>query len=400
MNRRILCVDDEPNVLEGYRRALRKDFDITIAAGGVEALALLNNGEKFAVIMSDMRMPIMDGIQFLRRVREIAPNSVRMMLTGNADQQTAIDAVNEGNIFRFLNKPCSPENIANALNAGLEQHDLITAEKVLLSETLNKSLQVMVEILSLVNPTAFSRANRIKRQARDIAIYMGVEKVWEVEIAAMLSQIGCLTVPENILQKISHCKTLDEKELAAYQQHPSVGRDLIARIPRLENVAEMIGNQNQRFNDGVKETERTDKSDAAKLGARILKAVLDFDKLLDAGNLPHQALKELSARIGWYDSIVLEALRHLVQEAAEEFVEVDVNVNELKPGMLLAKAVYSTRDVLLLSEKQEITLPLILKLINLAEAETIPDVLRVSVPVGKFQAEGAPTEFSEVAFVS
>jgi response regulator RpfG family c-di-GMP phosphodiesterase len=400
MNRRILCVDDEPNVLEGYRRALRKDFDITIAAGGVEALALLNNGEEFAVIMSDMRMPIMDGIQFLRRVREIAPNSVRMMLTGNADQQTAIDAVNEGNIFRFLNKPCSPENIANALNAGLEQHDLLTAEKVLLSETLNKSLQVMVEILSLVNPTAFSRANRIKRQARNIAIYMGVKKVWEVEIAAMLSQIGCLTVPENILQKISNCKTLDEKELATYQQHPHVGRDLIARIPRLETIAEMIGNQNQRFNDGVKADERTDKSDAAKLGARILKAVLDFDKLLDAGNLPHQALKELSARIGWYDSIVLEALRHLVQEAAEEFVEVDVNVNELKPGMLLAKPVYSTRDVLLLSEKQEITLPLILKLINLAEAETISDVLRVSVPVGRFQVEGAPSEFSEVAFVS
>jgi response regulator RpfG family c-di-GMP phosphodiesterase len=399
MNKRILCVDDEPNVLEGYRRALRKDFDITIAAGGPEALELINGGQEFAVVMSDMRMPVMDGVQFLRRVREIAPNSVRMMLTGNADQQTAIDAVNEGNIFRFLNKPCSPENMANALNAGLEQHRLITAEKVLLSETLNKSLQVMVEILSLVNPTAFSRANRVKRQARDIAVYMGVEKVWEVEIAAMLSQIGCLTVPENILQKISHCRTLDEKELASYQQHPRVGRDLIARIPRMETIAEMIGNQNQRFNDGVKADERTDQSDPATLGARILKAVLDFDKLLDAGNLPHQALKELSARIGWYDSIVLEALRHLVQEASEEFIEVDVNVNELKPGMLLAKAVYSDRDVLLLSEKQEITLPLILKLINMAEAETISDVFRVSVPVDKFQVEGIPSETSELAFI-
>jgi response regulator RpfG family c-di-GMP phosphodiesterase len=390
MNRRILCVDDEPNVLEGYRRALRKDFDITIAEGGAEALALIKNSEEFAVIMSDMRMPVMDGVQFLRYVREASPNSVRMMLTGNADQQTAIDAVNEGNIFRFLNKPCSPEHIANALNAGLEQYNLITAEKVLLSETLNNSLQVMVEILALVNPTAFSRSNRVKRMARDIAANMGMKKVWEVEIAAMLSQIGCLTVPEDILFKISRCQALDEKELRSYQQHPQIGHDLIARIPRMGAIAQIIGNQNQRFNDGVESDQRTDQSDDVKLGSRILKTVLDFDKLLDAGNLPHQALKELSARIGWYDSIVLESLRRLVEEAVEEFVEIEISVHRLKPGMLLARSVYSTRDVLLLSEKQEITVPLIMKLISLAEMGTIEEIIQVSVPMSKFQVEGLP----------
>jgi response regulator RpfG family c-di-GMP phosphodiesterase len=388
MNRRILCVDDESNVLEGYRRALRKDFEISIAEGGVEAISLIEREEEFAVIISDMRMPIMDGVQFLRRVKEISPDTVRMMLTGNADQQTATDAVNEGSIFRFLTKPCPPENLANAIQAGLEQYRLITAEKVLLNETLNSSLQIMVDILSLVNPTAFSRSNRVKRLAGEIAAIIGVEKIWEIEIAAMLSQIGCVTVPEEALRKISNGQTINERELKAYHQHPQVGYDLISRIPRMDTIAQIIARQNSRFNDEIQGIEQTDQSDEVTAGSRILKAVLDFDRLLDTGNLPHQALKEMSSRIGWYDNTILEILRGLVQEAAEEFVTVEVNVGSLKPGMLLAEDVYSTRNVLLLSEKQEITLAIILKLTSLSEMGMISNKIQVSVPVGKFQIEG------------
>src|SRR5689334_22713738 len=127
MSIKILCVDDDPNILQGYKRAFRRDFEIHIAEGGIEGLAMIENEGPFAVVVSDMRMPVMDGIQFLIRVRELAPQSVRMMLTGNADQQTAIDAVNQGNIFRFMTKPCPPDVMATMLNAGIEQYRLITA---------------------------------------------------------------------------------------------------------------------------------------------------------------------------------------------------------------------------------------------------------------------------------
>lgn len=387
MNRRILCVDDDPNILSGFKRALRKDFEIYTAEGGEAALSLIKEESEFAVIVSDMRMPLMDGVRFLSLARKLAPNSVRVMLTGNADQQTAMDAVNEGSIFRFLTKPCPPEVLAKTLNAGIEQYRLITAEKQLLEETLNNSLQVMIEILSMVNPTAFSRSNRVRRLARDIALKLDLQKPWEVEIAAMLSQIGCITVPEDTLQKISQCKPLGEKELKLYDQHPQVGHDLIARIPRMDAVAQIIANQNRRFNDIVEIKSVADRAEETKTGARILKAVLDFDKLLDMGNLPHQAYKELAARIGWYDQNVLDALKSLIDEVAEEFISVELNVHELKPGMLLDEPVYSDRNVLLLSKGQEITLPLIMRLINFAETKIISENLRVSVPSNKFQVE-------------
>jgi len=118
MNESILCVDDEPCVLQAYQRALRKHFIIEVAFGGEEALKTIAQKGPYAVIVADMRMPGMNGIQLLVKTREIAPHTVRMMLTGNADQQTALDAVNEGHIFRFMTKPCPPELFAKALEAG------------------------------------------------------------------------------------------------------------------------------------------------------------------------------------------------------------------------------------------------------------------------------------------
>ena len=160
MTEKILCVDDEPNVLQACRRQLRKRFHIETADGGEQALQAIAGQDPYAVIVSDMRMPGMDGIQFLARAKELTPNSVRIMLTGNSDQQTAIEAVNEGNIFRFLTKPCPAESLAKAIAAGVEQYRLVTAEKELLEKTLRGSIKVLTEVLSLVNPTAFGRAAR------------------------------------------------------------------------------------------------------------------------------------------------------------------------------------------------------------------------------------------------
>ena len=119
MSRRILLVDDEVNVLQGYQRALRKRFELDVANSGAEALEKIASGGPYAVIVSDMRMPEMNGVELLTAVKQKAPETVRMMLTGNSDQQTAIDAINKGDIFRFLNKPCSKEEFAAALSAGL-----------------------------------------------------------------------------------------------------------------------------------------------------------------------------------------------------------------------------------------------------------------------------------------
>ncbi len=386
MNRKILCVDDDINILSGYKRSLRKEFDIVTAEGGEEGLAAIANvDEEFAVVISDMQMPGMNGVQFLQRAMKESPNTVRIMLTGNADQQTATDAVNEGNIFRFLTKPCDAETLTKVLNAGLEQFYLVTAEKQILSETLNSSLQVMVEILSMVNPMAFSRANRIKKMARDIAKQLGVKKIWEVEVAAMLSQIGCITVPEETLQKISNSQPLGEQELQLFSRHPQVAHDLIAQIPRMGTVAQIIANQNRRMNDVFEVKTVTPEMEEARYGARILKVVLDFDKKLEVGSLPHQAYKEMVDSVGWYDPIVLGVLKELIDKASSEFVNLEIDVKKLQPGMLLSKAVYSSRRTLLLSAGQDVTPPLIIRLINFAATGMMEPTVHVSVPLDRFQ---------------
>ncbi len=388
MTQKILCVDDDANILQGYKRALRKDFDISIAEGGEQGLAMIAQEGPFAVIVSDMRMPGLDGVQFLAQVKQIAPTSVRVMLTGNSDQHTAISAVNEGNIFRFLNKPCPPETLAQTLAAGLEQYRLITAEKQLLEETLNNSLQVMIDILSLTNATAFSRSARIKRLTSDIALHLNVHNIWQIEIAAMLSQIGCITVPEETLLKLARGASLTEKELRLYQQHPQVGHDLTARIPRLETVAAIIAQQNRRMDDDPKANLPFDQTDTLTVGARILKVVLDYNKLLETGQLPHAAVRELLGREGSYDVVILNALRELVHKNEETFVKVTLPMSELKPGMVLDEAILSNRGALLLSADQEITLSLLLRLVNFAEAGLVPDEVQVRVPANSMPTSG------------
>ncbi|GAG00018.1 unnamed protein product, partial [marine sediment metagenome] len=208
MSEKILCIDDDPNILQGYQRRLRKQFKIETALGGTEGLEAIASKGPFAVIVSDMRMPGMDGVQFLAAAKRRAPDSVRMMLTGFADQQTAVEAVNEGNIFRFLTKPCPPETFAKALTAGMEQYRLVTAEKVLLEKTLRGAIKVLTDVLSLTNPTAYGHASRVRRLVQKLCKQLEVDQPWQAEVAAMLSQIGCVTVPPNTLNKIYYGQTL------------------------------------------------------------------------------------------------------------------------------------------------------------------------------------------------
>jgi len=168
-NEKILLVDDELRVVQALQRALRSEFTIEIAGGPEIGLQVLARDGPFAVVVSDLRMPGMDGIQFLARVKAASPESIRVMLTGQAELNAAIAAVNEGNIFRFLTKPCPPATLGRVLEAALEQHRLITAERELLQNTLMGCVTVLTEILSVVYPAAFSRSFRIKHYAALVA---------------------------------------------------------------------------------------------------------------------------------------------------------------------------------------------------------------------------------------
>jgi len=277
----VLCVDDDPRALSAYQRQLRKYFEVAIAAGGQEGLEQLAAGS-FAVVVSDLRMPGMDGVAFLSRVRQESPDTVRMMLTGQADLDTAMQAVNEGNIFRFMSKPCPPETFLQSVAAGVKQHQLVVAERELLEKTLSGSVKVMTDVLTLAAPAAFGRAARVQPVMRRLARWLGVEQSWQFEVAALLSQVGCIAVTGEVLDKIYRGQVLSTPERRMFQAHPQVGHDLIANIPRLEAVAEIILYQEKDYNGGgIPENDVL--GEAIPLGARALHAALDFDTLVAGG---------------------------------------------------------------------------------------------------------------------
>ena len=376
MNEKILLVDDDSNVLEGYQRSLRGEFQLETALGGQEALRLAAEKGPYAVVVSDMRMPGMDGIQVLASIKARWPDTIRVMLTGNADVQTAIDAINEGSIFRFLNKPCNKEVMGKTLTAALVQFRLITAEKVLLEQTLTGAVQVLTEVLSLVNPAAFSCAERARRYIRHIVTAMRLGNPWQYEVAAMMSQLGCVTLPPEMIQAVYAGQTLSASEQALYDAHPKVAYDLLSKIPRLEPIARMINYQSQRALDPAPgDSEKSD----IRQGAEMLHVVLAYDKLIQKGTSRTEAAHWLSRQTQDLTSEFFQALV-LLDPNAEEGEVRKCRVQDLVPGMIVQQDLRAPDGSLLVSKGQEVTAPLLLKLRNLQLHRAIITEVAISEP--------------------
>src|SRR5882757_3471652 len=198
----VLCVDDEPRVVEGLALHLRRNYQVLTANGAQSALEILKDKGAPAVIVSDMRMPGIDGATLLKRVKDLYPDMTRILLTGEPGRDAAVDAVNEGQIFRFLTKPCAPEQLKAALAAAVKHHHLVSSERVLLQETLIGCIKALIDVLAITNPVAFGRASRVKRTAIEFAESLGYKNFWQLEAAAMLSQLGYLSLSVGLAEKL------------------------------------------------------------------------------------------------------------------------------------------------------------------------------------------------------
>ncbi len=373
MTERILFVDDEINILESIARQLRKRFTLKIATSGQEALRILEDEGPFAVIVSDMRMPGMDGVELLSLVKDLYPDTVRMMLTGNADQGTAIEAVNKGQIFKFLNKPCSNAVLVPSLALAQRQYRLITAEKELLDKTLKGSVKVLSELLSLSNPTAFSCGYRIKNIVVELAEHLRVSQVWKYEVAALMSQIGCITLPSDILNKKHANIELNKEETEMYRSHPQVGAGLLAEIPRLESIVGMIAEQLRRYDEFTEEISTDEES---ILGAQILRVALDYDFLLFQGKKHSEAVRELVAEKGVYNPEILNVLKNIKLDD-EQVRIVSLKVRDVAIGMVADEDILGKNGVLLTPKGQEITWPVLQGLVNFSRRGGVKEPVRV-----------------------
>ena len=197
----ILCVDDEPSIVEALCAVLADEYDAQSATSPAQALQKVNELERLAVVVSAMRLPGMDGASFLHEVMLRRPALTRILLTGDSGRDLAVEAVNKGQIFRFLTKPVVVKDIRHAVEAGVIQYRLVHAERAVLQETLIGCIRSLMEVLAIANPSAFGRAERIKRIAMECAARFACTDYWQLEAAALLSQVGYVALSPVVIEK-------------------------------------------------------------------------------------------------------------------------------------------------------------------------------------------------------
>jgi response regulator RpfG family c-di-GMP phosphodiesterase len=383
MTSKVLFVDDDMNILASFKRRLGRRFDIATVPGGEQGLEVLENEGPVAVVISDQRMPGMDGIQFLGEVKKLAPDTVRMMLTGNTDLTTAIKAVNEGSIFRFFTKPCPPEDMASAIEAGLKQYNLVRAERDLLEHTLAGSVKVLIDVLSLVNPHAFQKTRLLRSWVRQAAKRLELSNVWELDIAAMLSPIGLITIPPEIYAKVQNGAKLGKVDHEIYERAPEIARNLISNIPRMKNLSEMIYYQNKGF-DGSGFPDDWVAGKDIPLGGRLLKVLIDVAALSDTPDQTTFAELEKHAKL--YDPEILRVVRDcLVDERAPKAAAptqeiVKISVGNLRAGARLVSNIETEDGGLVLAAGNEVSQAQIERLWNFRKHCKLKEPLHVIQP--------------------
>jgi len=344
---KILCVDDEPRVLEGLRRHLREKFEVLAAGGGAEALNVLTSVKDLAVVVSDMRMPEMDGATVLRHTRVLRPHAVRILLTGQADMAAAIKAINEGQIFRFLTKPCAAEQFLSVIDEAVRQHELIMAERVLLQRTLVGAIKALTDIMSLVSPAVIGRAQRLKRRVSELAIDLEIDDRWQVEVAALLSYLGHVSLPESLTRQLARGEELDAKDAARVRSATRAAIRVIAHVPRLEPVSAILTALTE-----------PDAATSDPMQVNILRLALETERL-EAQGLGTQAIVESLEASGDFSKELLDSLRATQKAQKAVFDRAEVPLAELQIGMVLDEDVKTSRDVLIAPRGCEVTLSFI-----------------------------------------
>ena len=362
---RVLFVDDEANVLEGINRTLRGRYELSLASSGEEGLNLLG-AAPYDVVVSDMRMPVMDGAEFLKRARAAQPDAVRLILSGQSDLDALVSAVNEGHIYRFLFKPAPRATLLAALDGALEQRRLVLAEKELLERTLTGSIDALSETLALTNPVAFGRSRRLKRIVSALAKEAGLTRRWPVEVAAMLSQLGAVTLPPETAQRWYAGEPLSEVERRMVARSGEVTRQLLRHIPRLEPVIVLLDLQVGDAGLAV-----------ASVDERLLRVAMALERRLSLGE-PFDAIVGAMQADPGLDAGMVEACRRLRSLVLARSVHRSVGLLSLQTGMILVEDVRTTAGALLIAKGHEVSDGLLVRLRNFAATVGVKEPLMVS----------------------
>ncbi len=378
MNNKILCVDDEESILKGFQLNLRKDFDLHIASNGREGVEVFEREKGFALVLSDMRMPEMDGATMLGKIKEIDHEVVTVLLTGHTDFESAISAVNEGNVFRMLSKPCPPETLIKVLHDGLDQHHLITSKRMLLDQTLRGAVDALSQSLSTAKPLFFGRAQRIRRIAKEVATMMNTPDAWRIDVAAVFSQLAYISIPESVSEDVYHNRELTSEVKEVVKRLPEDTQKIIEKIPGLEEVGEILKKAEVQHR-----YEENDES-GIRQAASILRVALDFDYYEQQGHDRSLIVQTLKSRKAEYDPLVTESLSQLLVVAEQTYRLEEISLKNLEVGMRLAQELRLDDGFLVASSGADVDRQLLKVIRNYNSCyqdSPFPKRIQVTVPV-------------------
>lgn len=394
--RTILAIDDDPDDARILVRNLQKLPELTINflyySDPEEGLEELSKRDVDLVFL-DYRIGALSGLDVLRRIRDAGDIRPVIILTGQGGENIAVELMRAGADDYLAKGNLNPEMLRRCMSHARERYLRRQAEdgqRDLLAKTLSGSVQMLVDLLQLLQPECFGRATRAAQIVEEICAKLELENTWEVDVAAMLSQVGCIQVPEKILNKACQGEELATSEKTTFWTHPKVAADLINRIPRMQGVAQIVAYQEKRF-DGEGPPFDSTRGEEIPLGARILKLALDFDGLLSRGSSNYGALEIIRSRKGWYDPKIVETLAAKVGDKPEYEIQ-SVNLSQLKPEMVLDAHVLSRDGSTLICNGKMLTPQLIeqLQAYNRADGfeDRIREPIRVQVPVHRNPGDG------------
>jgi CheY-like chemotaxis protein len=378
MNNKILCVDDEESILRGFQLNLRKDFELHLASNGAEGLEVFDREGGFALVLSDMRMPQMDGATMLSAIKKKDPEVVTVLLTGHTDFESAMSAVNEGSIFRMLSKPCPPEMLIRVLGDGLAQHDLVKSKRILLDQTLRGAVDALAQSLSTAKPLFFGRAQRVRRIANELSETLNLKDAWRVDIASIFSQLAYISLPESVSEDVYYKKELTPAVKEMVRKFPEDTEKILEKIPGLEDVGEILGKLavQHRF-------EENDDS-GLRRAASILRVALDFDYYEEQGHDRSLIVQTLKSRKDDYDPEVTECLSQLLVVAEQKYRLEEITIRKLEVGMRLAQELRLSDGLLVASSGADVDRQLLKVIRNYVSCYSempFPKKIQVTVPV-------------------
>lgn len=370
LNKKVLLVDDEEKLLSSIKRNLRNYVDLHTINEPGKVLEYMKKHGPFAVIISDYQMPKINGITLLQMVQKSYPDTVRLMLTGQADLTVSIESINRGKIFRFLTKPCGVDDLKIQIKDAVRQHELIVAEKELLRDTLRGSINVITDILTMVAPDVFGKSNQAREYIKDLHDEMAFEAYWQVDLAVTLYLIGFILIPDSIITKVTSAEMLSPDEVEMYNNFPEISAKIINNIPRLGKVAEII--ENITYENITPET---------PLPSKAIRAVNDF---LDISKRTSKldAIHYMARMANIYDPEIVSHLENIIKNKGE-FKLRELYVKDLKEGMILDEDITTIDGLLLIKKDHTLNDSSIQRLNNYGKACGIKEPIKILLRVKK-----------------